>query len=158
MGGWSTREAERLLVFVTPTVVDARGKKVDPPFEAHSQIRIDAKFVAASEQVLVKLGLQSLFTEENESKEVVRCSDADGRSFVNSIKQSPGGEVLSAPSMLTLPGRQAQIKIGANGTVPAKNQFVGDSFDCLPTLAADGRSVDLEVTAEYTQAANGNGQ
>jgi len=56
MGGWTLREATRMLVFITPSVISPTGAKVDPPYGPLSQIRLEAKFVAAPEEIFLKLG------------------------------------------------------------------------------------------------------
>ncbi|MGD1083328.1 MAG: sigma-70 family RNA polymerase sigma factor [Verrucomicrobiota bacterium] len=150
LGGWSPHPGKRLLVFITPTMMDSVGNKVDPPFGAQAQIRIDSKFVEAPDQVLTKLELQSLFTDENDSKKVVRCSASLCQSLLNSIGQSPGADLLSAPSVVTLLGRQAQVAVQDSEMIAGKNQLLGPSVDFLPTLSADGKSVDLVVIARYS--------
>jgi hypothetical protein len=158
MGGWSPDAGQRMLVFITPTVIDPAGNKVAPPFAAQSEIMIDSKFVSVSEQVLVKLGLQTLFTEQHSTTEAVRCSDTEFRSYINSIEQSDGADVLSAPRVTTLLGRQAAISAGDTRMIAGKNQTLGPSLNLLPALSADGVSVDLDAIAQFTEAAAEAGQ
>jgi len=44
------------MVFITPSVISPTGAKVDPPYGPLSQIRLEAKFVAAPEEIFLKLG------------------------------------------------------------------------------------------------------
>ena len=158
MGGWSPHAGQRMLVFITPTMIDPAGNKVAPPLDTQSEIQIDAKFVEAPGDIFAKLGLQTLFTEQNSSTEVVRCSDAEFRAYINSIEQSDGADVLSAPRVTTLLGRQAGISVGDTTMIAGKNQTLGPSLNLLPTLSADGLSVDLTAIAEFTEAAAEAGQ
>jgi RNA polymerase sigma factor (sigma-70 family) len=158
MGGWQTQAGERLLVFITPRMIDAAGNKVDPPFSAQTQVQVDAKFVSAPEQVLVKLGLQSLFTEQNDSTGGVTCSAAERQSYLNAIEQSSGGNILSSPRVTTSFGNQATVSVQETQMIAGKNQALGPSLGLLPTLSADGVSLDLDATALYTMAVNGAGQ
>ena len=158
MGGWSPTVGERMLVFITPNMVDSAGNRVAPPFGAQTQARIDAKFVSVPEPVMVKLGLQILFTEQNNSSEMVRCSAPEFRSYLDAIEQLSGADVLSTPRVTTSPGCQARISVQDPQVIAGKNQALGVSLDVLPTISADGAAVDLDVTAPYTEAAADVGQ
>jgi len=149
LGGWSPQTGERMLVFVTPNMVDAANNRVAPPFGAQTQVRIDSKFVSVPDPVLVKLGLQILFTEQNNSSEMVRCSASEFRSYLNAILQSSGADVLSAPRLTTTPGCLANISVG---------NPPGVLLGVLPAISADGAAVDLNLTARYTEASAGAGQ
>jgi Flp pilus assembly secretin CpaC len=153
MGGWSPNAGQRMLVFITPTMIDAAGNKLSPPFDAQSEIQIDAKFVEAPGDIFAKLGLQTLFTEQNSSTETVRCSDSEFRSYLNSIEQSAGANVLSSPRVTTALGCQAAMSVGDTRMIAGKNQHLGPSLNLLPTLSADGVSVDLTAIAQYSEAA-----
>ena len=158
MGGWSPHAGQRVLVFITPTMIDPAGNKLAPPFDAQSQIQIDAKFVEAPGDIFAKLGLQNLFTEQNNSTEAVKCSNSEFRSNINSIAQSDGANVLSAPRVTTLLGRQAAMSVGDTRMIAGKNQTLGPSLNLLPALSADGVSVDLTAIAQFTEAAAEAGQ
>jgi type II secretory pathway component GspD/PulD (secretin) len=107
---------------------------------------------------MVKLGLQILFTEQNNSSEMVRCSAPEFRSYLDAIEQLSGADVLSTPRVTTSPGCQARISVQDPQVIAGKNQALGVSLDVLPTISADGAAVDLDVTARYTEAAADVGQ
>ena len=123
MGGWSTQPGERLLVFITPTMIDSAGKRLAPPFSAKSEIMLDSKFVEAPDQVFADLGLQTLFTEQNDSKEALQCSDAEFRSYIQAIQQR--ANLLTAPRVSTLLGRQAGVAVQDSEMIAGKNQKLG---------------------------------
>jgi len=58
--------------------------------------------------------------------------------------------MLAAPSVLTLPGRPAQLRVGSVANLGGKSPFLGDTVNCLAALAADGQSMNLDLTAEYS--------
>jgi hypothetical protein len=157
-GGWSTAPGRRMLVLLTPTMIDPSGNKVDPPFSAQSQIEIDAKFVEATEPVLVKLGLQGQFTEQNDTEYTVRESSDRIRSLINAIEQSDGSELLSAPRVTTLLGHQAAVSVQETQMIAGKNHPLGPSLDALATLDEDPRYIVLDATAKYAIAAHGTSQ
>ena len=153
MGGWTIRGGTRLVVFITPTMIDASGNRVAPPFSAQTQIQIDSKFVSVPEQALVKLGLQTLLTGKNESQEALICSDSQFRSYISAIQNSDGADVLSAPRVTTSLGTQAKVSVQDTKVIAGKNQALGPSLDVLPKLSSDGASVDLLAIARFVEAA-----
>ncbi len=157
MGGWQTHAGNRMLVFITPSAVDSTGNKVAPPFDAQSQIEIDSKFIEVPEPVLVKLVLQTLLTDQNDSREALKCSNSEFRSYISAIQQS-AGDVLSAPRVTTSFGNQATVSVQETQMIAGKNQALGPSLGLLPTLSPDGVSLDLDATALYTMAVNGAGR
>ena len=158
MGGWQTEAGRRMLVLITPSTVDSAGNKVAPPFNAQSQIQIDSKFVEVPETLLAQLGLQSLLTDQNESQEAVTCSDAQFRSYLNAMGQQSGSDILSSPRVTTSFGTQAKVSVQETQMIAGKNQALGPSLGLLPTLNEDGVSLDLDATALYSTAADGNSQ
>ncbi len=158
LGGWQTHPGTRMLVLITPSAVDPAGNKVAPPYAAQSQIQIDSKFVEVPETVLVKLGLQTLLTDQNESREAVTCSDAQFRSYISAIEQQSGSDILSSPRVTTSFGNQATVSVQETQMIAGKNQALGPSLGLLPTLNEDQMSLGLDATALFTMAANGQSQ
>jgi hypothetical protein len=149
MGGWSPEAGQRILVFVTPNMVDSAGNKATPPFGPQTQIAIDSKFVSAPDETIVNAGLQSLLTDQNDSGAVVRCSESDVRSKIEALEQSQGSQLLGAPRATTQAGCQACISMQNTVMIAGKNHAVGSFLNVLPTVAADGVSVDLTSIAGY---------
>ncbi len=162
LGGWSAQPGQRMLIFVTLTAADSAGNKVDPPFDAQTRIVIDPKFVSAPDDAVVKAGLQTLFTDQNDTSAMVRCSDSDLRSKLEVLDQSEGTELLGSPRATTQAGLQACISVADMVMIAGKNQFIGPSLNVLPSLSADRASVDLTAIAQYnipeTGAPDGNSQ
>ena len=158
MGGWQTEAGKRMLVFITPSAADSAGNKVAPPYGAQSQIQIDSKFISVPEAIFAQLGLQTLLTDQNESREAVTCSDAQFRSYLSAMQQQSGSDILSSPRVTTSCGNQANVSVQETRMIAGKNQSLGPSLGLLPTLSADGVSLDLDATALYTTAADGNSQ
>jgi type II secretory pathway component GspD/PulD (secretin) len=100
-------------------------------------------------------------------------TDAQYRVLLRALEQREGVDVLSAPRVTTLSGRQAQIQVvdtrsvltGINplalvqpgapvaaGTVPFLTSTIptGPTLDIIPTVAADGYTLELNVFAGIT--------
>ena len=158
-GGWSETGGRHTLVFVTPTWIDAAGNKMNPPFNAAPlQLMVDTKFAQADDPAFEKLGLGNLFVAQNQSTLAVKISEAEFRSFIDVIEQTDGTDMLSEPRVTTASGCEARVSVQDERMIAGKKQMLGPSLDVLPTLSADGMSLDLEVTALNTMAASGAGQ
>jgi hypothetical protein len=158
MGGWPAEAGKHLLVFITPTMIDSAGKRLAPPFSATSQILLDSKFIEAPDQVFADLGLQTLFTEQNDSKEAVQCSDVEFRSYIQAMQQHSGADLLSAPRVTTTLGVEAHLPMQETEMIAGKEHKLGQEVDFLPTLSSDGKSVDILVICLYRTDAPKVGQ
>jgi hypothetical protein len=96
---------------------------------------------------------------------VLRFSAPEFRSLINALEgglpgldglsHTDGSEILSAPRVTTLLGRQAHVAVQENQMIAGRNQALGPSLDVMPTLSADGGAVDIDIKAEYTVAVKG---
>ncbi len=101
-------------------------------------------------------------------------TDPQYRVALHALEQRSGADVLSAPRVTTLSGRQAQIQVSdlrtvVNGIDPAalvqtsaqsKTNVVpfltstipiGPTLDIIPTVATDGYTIELNVVASITE-------
>lgn len=133
------------------------------------QIHITAKFI----EVPDKLMTNSLFKFILETNKVGSLSgvltDPQARVLFKALEQAEGVEILSAPSITTLSGRQAQIQVIEmksliTGETPiitedgmevrqlqTTNMPFGPVLDVFPTVTADGRSIQMVVIPTVTE-------
>ncbi len=101
-------------------------------------------------------------------------TDPQYRAVLRALEQRSGADVLSAPRVTTVSGRQAQIQVADMRTVvngidptaliqlgaqPRTNAVpfltstipVGPTLDIIPTVAADGYTIELNVIASTTE-------
>ena len=102
-------------------------------------------FFEEAEEDFVKLGLKPFFVTENDSKVAVKYSSVQLQSLMDAIKTNFGADVLSAPRVITLAGRQAAVSATEVQTIAGKEETLGPSIDLLPSISADGVSVDLDA-------------
>src|SRR5437867_3464231 len=67
--------------------------------------------------------------------------------LANALENTPGVNVLSAPKVSTLDGRQAQVKVGSLRTIGGETYELGPIVDIVPRVSPDGVSVDLTIIA-----------
>ena len=70
------------------------------------------------------------------------------------LKNDPGADILSSPTITTMSGRQAQIKIVDTLRTPdGQDLEIGQVVDVVPTVSEDGKSVYFSVVAKNNRLA-----
>jgi hypothetical protein len=137
-GGWKLPSGKHALFFIEPQ-----------PGDSPDQISVQTKIVELSEEALAAVGLDALKSDSTETTEQFILSEAQARTVLRALEQREGVDVLGAPRLLTLSGRQAQVKIANVFSSPSGEQFeTGPMIDLVPTISADGRAADLRVSAQ----------
>ena len=126
-GGWKLPTGKHALFFFEPQAGGGAG-----------QVILQTHAVELSEQALATLGLDSLKSDSRETTAQLTLDETQARSILDDLLQTTGVDVLSFPRLSTLSGRQGQLKIGETGPM----------FDVVPTIAADGQSAELQITAQ----------
>jgi hypothetical protein len=155
-GGWKLPSGKHALFFIEPVVVDAAGNTyvaglqgVNGDAESPGQISVQTRIVELSEEALTRHGLTGLKSDAAETGGQLLLTDAQQRQIFGALEQEEGTSVLAAPRVLTLSGRQAQIKVVETTMMPTGESFeTGPVLDLVPTVAADGRSIDMRVSAQ----------
>jgi hypothetical protein len=139
-GGWSTADGKRTLLLLEPVVGEG---------EMAGQVTIQARFAEMPEDVLAKVGLDGMKSDAKESTAQSILGPEQAAHLLAALENSPGVNVMSAPRVSTLDGRQAQIKtVNLRTFGPGEIHELGPVVDVVPYLSADGRSVDLTVIAQ----------
>lgn len=130
MGGWPTAPGKRTLMLLTPEA-NATGSL--------STVLVGSLYVQVPEAMLAETGWEPFrsLTPEASASGVLAAEQT--KAFMEALEKRDGVDILSAPRVTTLSGREACISIGnANGP--------GLTATLLPVLSADGRTVDLSVS------------
>ena len=139
-GGWATGGGKRTLLLVEPVIGGA-----DMP----GTVTIQTRFAEMSEEVLSKAGLDWMKTGAKESSVQSVLDPEQAAHLVATLEATRGVDVLSAPTVSTLDGRQARIEHTTMRTFgPGETHALGPVVNFVPNLSADGRSVDLTITAQ----------
>ena len=150
-GGWQLPSGKHALFFVEPMLVGADGNRLEMVGDADSpgQIVVQTRIVELSEEALSRHGFSGLKSDAPETGGQLLLTDAQQRKILGALEQEGGVDILAAPRVVTLSGRQAQIKVANAHTTPMGESFeTGPVLDLVPTVAADGRSVDMRVSAQ----------
>jgi RNA polymerase sigma factor (sigma-70 family) len=143
-GGWSTAPGKRTLVLMTPAIQTTDG--------AAGQVIFRGVFLETSDEVLARLGMGHLKSDDRESVLQNVLNELDGESFKKTLLAADGVTVSSRPTVMTADGQQASFIVGDTATSFA--------IDVVPRLTTDRKALDLELTARITRgepAPSGNG-
>jgi hypothetical protein len=136
-----------------------------------TQVDIEAKFVEVPEVLLERLRFTATPVPES-ATHVVILSDGQFRSLLEQLEQTPGVDVMAAPRVSTLSGRQVQIQVvevrsivtgfhpvvpgsaGGSEALPGAAPLpkvepvpLGTTLDIIPTVTLASNTIDLVVLA-----------
>lgn len=151
-GGWATKPGKRTLLFVTPEVLAAAGTSSMAAGGSAGQVVLHLKLADASEGVWASLGFQLPPSDSKENPLQQMLSPPQLKSLLQGLEQTPEVDMVSSPVVQTLDGRQANISIAQQRTLPGSTEPVtlGPVINLLPRVSQDGKMVDLSVDAQLT--------
>jgi hypothetical protein len=111
-------------------------------------IFIKARFITLPTGKLAQFGLPT----EGQSRVF---NETESQTLTKQILEVPEARLVSSPAVVTISGRQAQVhavnvEADADGK-PVSVQRLGPALDVLPTLGADGVSINLAVFGDIVQ-------
>lgn len=142
-GGWKTREGKHTFVFVDATKV---------PNEGPLQLELRSKYLELPDELLAKHGLAGLVSDQNDTTTHSSITREQMLALFESLKDQPGVDLLSAPTIITMDGGQAQIKsVDVIKTPDGQELELGPSVDIIPKATESGEFVDLTVQAQLNR-------
>ncbi len=139
-GGWTTAAGKRALVLIEAAIASDAAQA--------GQVVLQARFVELPDQVLGKVGLEGLMSEGKETSSKAILTFEQNEALVKALEATSGVNVLSAPKISTLDGRQAQMKVVSLRTIAGETYELGPTVDIVPRISPDGASVDLGIIAQ----------
>jgi hypothetical protein len=140
-GGWQSESGKRVFAFLLPEETENNG------------LRIKSYVAEMPEELVAKFGLDKLNSAEAATTKSGLLSPDQARDLLHAMKEFPGVDILNAPQLETASGRQAQIAATQEFTNPSGQTYqTGPVLDVVPTVQADGKSVELIVSAQLNLA------
>jgi hypothetical protein len=134
-GGWKTSPGKQSFILVQPEADQAN-------------VMMQVRVVEISDDAMRELGLEWETTGERSSALKKVYDEQKSAELVKAFEKTSGVDLLSAPRIISAPGRQAQVKVVDIRTLaPNQTVEVGPIVDLIPHLSADGSGVDLTVGA-----------
>lgn len=143
-GGWKLPGGRRAIILVQPY-----------PGNANNQITLRSTILEYSEDAGEKLGLTQFNFDEHALDGTVARATAhtinveQSEAVLNTAKSTEGVNVLEAPGVSTISGRQAQIQAVDIHALPSGQRYpTGPVIDFIPTISHDGEGIELVMTAQ----------
>lgn len=136
-GGWQNEPGKQTFAMAVPS-----------HDEGAETVTIQTRLFEVSDEALEKLDKTLLLHAATQQATMPPDQLA---TFLKSLESTPGVNILSAPKVMVFSGQQGTVSVGNQMPTPdgAIVDF-GHKINLLPTISADGRSVDLAVDAKLT--------
>jgi RNA polymerase sigma factor (sigma-70 family) len=136
-GGWKTPSGKVVYVLAVPTRT-----------EDASVVKIESQVMEVSVEAATTLGLDQSNTGDKETKFSAVLTTELCDAIVKAANDTNAVAIISSPRLTVFTGRQAQIRSVDNKETRAGEKYsVGPTLTFMPTISADGQSVDLEMIA-----------
>jgi len=144
--------------------LDLAHQAIDRLLPVPAQIMVETRFVELRQDHLKALGLDflsnqasrpanpapaSTSTENRDAVIVLTASQA--KATLQKVREMTGVDVLSAPRMTTLSGRQAEISVTQSGNVAGRAVQLGPRLELLAMVADDGFTIGVNSIATLTE-------
>jgi hypothetical protein len=139
-GGWVTPDGKRGLVLVDPIIFGNPGEA--------RQVTLQARLVALPDDVLGEIGLEAQRCGDKETSAATILNPDQSAALLQRLEGTAGVDVLAAPKVSTLDGRQAQVRLVRVQTAGESPTDLGHTIDFVPHVSPDGASLDLTVIAQ----------
>lgn len=143
-GGWKISPGKRVVTLVAVQPLGDTG-----------QLTISSKILQYDENTAAHLGLEEFNTNERETDgssvraKTQTITAKQLESLLQAARDTAGSELLAAPAVTTLSGRQAQVQTVDIHTLPSGEKYsTGPVLDFIPTIAPDGKSVQMILSAQ----------
>jgi beta-lactamase regulating signal transducer with metallopeptidase domain len=123
---------------------DAQRQPVPTAPHTVPQITIEARFVEAPESVVADLTMGITLSSPDGGDPARRLSEVEYRDLIQHLERTVGVDLLAAPRITTLSGRQAQIQVVKEESLLERR---GPTLDVLPRVTEDGAGFDLVILA-----------
>jgi hypothetical protein len=124
------------------------AEAVEAPVPA--QVTISARYAEMVPDILRELQGMGIPLPANQSSAVV-LGRAQGDQLLEFFNEREGVDLLSAPKVTTVDGRQARISVGDHLVVEGQALPVGTVLDVLPEVSQDRATTTLKVEAYLTE-------
>lgn len=148
-GGWTLPSGKRGLVLVQPESVEEDVLGDVPAGTRATIIVLRTRIIEMPDSGFAQFGFDGMRTDRKLSSFTGMLTTEQADSFIMALEKMEGASVLSAPSVATADGRQAQVKVADVRTAPSGEQYeLGPTLDLVPKISDDRSSVLLHVNAQ----------
>jgi len=144
-GGWKTPSGKRAIVLATLHRGDD-GK----------QVNIAPKVLEYTEEAGEALGLSRFNADEENIRHAEALSAEQSKALQIAMQQNQGVNIVAAPEVTTVSGRQAQVQMVDLHKTPSGERYsTGPILDFIPIITPDGESVQVLMSAQLNYLISG---
>ncbi len=145
-GGWKMPSGKRTFVMAMFDPMSPAGN-VDMSGQAR-QVSVSVKILECSDATGETLGLARFNVDGDTTMTPHKVSRDQLEAMLKNGEQQDM-TLLSAPKVLTMSGRQAEMRmVDVMPTASGEQYSVGPTIDIVPTISADGKSVQVAMVAK----------
>jgi DNA repair exonuclease SbcCD ATPase subunit len=136
-GGWKLPSGRRAIVLVALQ-----------PGESQQQLTIKSTLLEYTDDAGNALGLAQFNTDGQTTTKAQKLDSAQAEAIMRAAKDSEEIKIVSSPIITTVGGQQAEIQVVEQRQTPSGEGYsTGIVMDFIPTIAADGQSVQMVIAA-----------
>ena len=139
-GGWKTPSGKRALIFTTVK-----------PGQDGNQLTINSKVLEFTDEAAEKLGVSQFQVDDRPQSKLKsnKITIEQYEAISNASQNSPGVEMMAAPSVSLISGRGAQVQNTETRRLPSGEEYsIGPVIDFIPTISENGQSVQMVMVAQ----------
>jgi hypothetical protein len=154
LGGWRGASGKRIFALVQPSRIDATGNVINGDAAqiapVTQQVAVTSKWVELPETAAAKLGLgQDLVNMTGEETAIIH-GDAYA-DWLKQIEASEGIDIMTAPTVTTLSGRQARLAVTESHPTAQGPVEFGPKLDIISTISDNGH-INVSLQASLTES------
>lgn len=143
-GGWKIPSGKRVLVLTTIQ-----------PENDRQQLTIKSRVLEYTEAAGEMLGLSRYSSDGQFSPKAQKWSADQLTVTLKTAAATEGFELVAAPSVTTMSGRQAEVQMVDMHQTPSGEKYTtGPVLDFIPQISADGQSVQMTIVAQLNYSLN----
>jgi hypothetical protein len=119
----------------------------EPP-KAPAQFTVETQFITLSNEAIQRIEPFATLERTGVKGSKISLSPEDSQNLIDRLKTTKGVDMIAAPKVTTLDGRQARVSIAESMKFAEQTIDLGPEVDVLPSTAPDG-SLSLSVSASF---------
>lgn len=112
-----------------------------------NQVSVGSTWFEVSEEAANKLRIHP----DGSGEQMQVLPEFSTKQFIDALDKAGGGDVLNAPGVITVSGRQARVQIKEEHNTASGPVEFGPRVDVLPTLAEDNSTLEIGFRAAMVE-------
>jgi len=146
-GGWKTPSGRHAIVVATASPVGSNGNTVRPG-DNLQQLNIKSYVLEYTEDAGTATGLAEFNTDGQSATKATELSADQFEAIRKAADNHDGIEIITLQSVTTASGRHTEVETVDTHQTPSGEKYsTGPVIDLIPSIASDGQSVQMMISA-----------